>query len=386
MKPVRALRRPLAPYTYLLRNAAKTVPLVSVIVLAVLLITGIVALLNSIPLSIKTIYLYSRESLGITPRGDPNLTPELIDQVREGSPVPIERVMTCRASSGTVRSIVGKWPFVVLGLTQDDIRYYLRRQGVTQIEGRLPIAGAPEGIISEPVAKNLGLQLGSAMVGPANADNYSPKPVKVVGIAHSDRWIMLDTIEYQRKNHFPPVDIAMVFAENLHDQELLDRWAEKHFKGQRAQVFAYHILEKDTNENFATLYKILNVVIGTLVLVITLMMGLLINIYQSQRLVEFGLLQAIGHTKRQLIQRVVSESIMVVVLGWLLGIFIAYLLLLLVKARLMEPNAWALNAFDAKAFAYTLPAPLAILGVAILTVFLRFRKFDPVGVVERRLV
>jgi hypothetical protein len=63
---------------------------------------------------------------------------------------------------------------------------------------------------------------------------------------------------------------------------------------------------------FSILYRILDVVIGTLVLVITFMMGMLMNIYQSQRLVEFGLLQAIGYTKKQLFARVFAETAIVI--------------------------------------------------------------------------
>jgi ABC-type antimicrobial peptide transport system permease subunit len=137
---------------------------------------------------------------------------------------------------------------------------------------------------------------------------------------------------------------------------------------------------------FKTLFQILNVVIGTLVVVITFMMGMLINIYQTQRLVEFGLLQALGYTKRQLLKRVLKESAVVVVLGWILGVGLGFCLLLVVKRVLMDPNAYEIMLDDPVAFRYTLPIPVAIMFVAALTVFLRFRNFDPVGVVERRLV
>ncbi len=128
--------------------------------------------------------------------------------------------------------------------------------------------------------------------------------VKVVGIAETDRWFMMDSIEFQRNNYFPPIDDAMIFAENSAEQDHLDHWAVKRFKGQRPLVFAYFEIEKNTQEMFATLYLILNVVIAALALVITFMMGMLMNIYQSQRLIEFGLLQALGYTKKQLLRRV----------------------------------------------------------------------------------
>lgn len=377
---------PLAPIVYLVRNTGKTLPLIAVISLAVMLIMGIVALINSIPLSIRTIYHYSRYSLGISPRGDPEMTPKIIDEFRAKCPHPIERIVTCRASGAQVNSVVGKWPFVVLGMTPSDMRYFIAKLGIDKIDGRLPAVGKAEVVISTPVATNLKLNLGSTLQSPDTQEAYSPQPVKVVGIARTDEWLMFNDIEYQRLNHFPPIDSVLVFGKDLDVQESIDRWAIKQFKGKRAQVFAYHILDEQTEDMFKILYKILDVVIGVLVLVITSMMGMLMNIYQSQRLVEFGLLQAIGYTKRQLLSRVMAETAWVLVAGWLLGAALAVLLLQVVKRTLMDPNAFALATFDPIALRYTIPVPIAIALIGTFTVWARFRNFDPVGVVERRLV
>ena len=343
-------------------------------------------MIDSIPYSIRTVYAYAKEDLGIIPRGDPSLLPGLVKDVRKHSPVPIERVIICRGTGSVVKSIVGKWPFLVLGLSQMDLNYYTARQGTKSIVGRYPAPGKPEALVSRPVAKNLGLKIGSVLLKPDDIDDYSPVPVKVVGIAETDRWFMVNTIEFQRDNYFPPVDDAMIFARNAKDQNTLDHWAVKHFKGQRPLVFAYFEIEKNTQEMFQTLYLILNVVITALALVITFMMGMLMNIYQSQRLVEFGLLQAIGYTKRQLLGRVLLESFTVILVGWILGLFVTFGLLNLADRILMGPKAYALDVFDPLAYVYTIPIPLAILVVAVTTVIVRFRRFDPVGVVERRLV
>jgi len=385
-KLIRSATRPLAAPLYLARNAGKTAPLIAVITLAVLLVAGIVALMDSIPYSIKVIYSYSRVALGISPRWDPNQTVKLRSIVQKECPVPIDRLVTCRAASGQVKSIVGKWPFVVLGLNQDDMRYYTHRLGAENIVGRLPEPGKPEALVSEPVARNRGLKIGSDLLGPTDTDNFSPYHVKVVGIAQTKEWIMVTDIEYLQANQFPAINFLLVFASNAVEQNKLDHWAEKRFKGLQAQIFAYHLLEKDTNDMFKILYKILDVVIGTLVLVITLMMGMLMNIYQSQRLVEFGLLQALGYTKRQLLRRVTIESLLVIVGGWIFGMIMAFILLNVVKAKLMDPSAFSLDTFDHIAYLYTVPIPVAIFAAAVLTVVLRFRNFDPVGVVERRLV
>lgn len=389
----RARARGLAPWTFLVRNVAKTGPLVGVIVLAVLLIYGIVSMMNSIPLSIRTIYEYSRLSLGVTPRGDPEMTPKLRQRIIEAAPVPLERVMTVRVTSAEVRSIVGPWPFPAVGMKPDDMTYYLQRVGSRGIRGRLPMAGQPEALISEPVARNLGLKIGSPLLSPDQQEAYSPYSVRVVGIADTPRWVMLTSFEYLSANHFPPVDVLMVTARNSEDQEKLDAWAFDDLAGEwarqtgaRAQVFIYRELESDTDDQFRILYTILNIVIGTLVLVITVMMAMLMNIYQSQRVQEFGLLQALGYSKDRIMARVRNETLIVVAGGWLVGLAIAYGLLKVVEATLMYPRAFAIDTFDLSVVRYTIPVPLAILAVSWLGVWLRFRTFDPVGVVERRLV
>ncbi|MFZ4507100.1 MAG: hypothetical protein ACOYON_05305, partial [Fimbriimonas sp.] len=252
--------------TYLVRNAGKTIPLTGVIILAVLLIFAIISLINSIPLSIRTIYRYSSEMVGLTPRGDAAMTAKLVQIVKKGSPVPIGRIVLARASLSQVQSIVGKWDFAVIGLSRPDLEYYLSRQLMTSLDGRLPAKGMPEAVISEPVARNLKLKIGSILLGPDKPDSYSPFPVKIVGIARTERWVMVADRDYYVANHYPPIDVAMVFAAKKSDQETLDRWTEKTMVGKRALVLAYYRVEQETTQMFVVLYKILDVVIGTLVL------------------------------------------------------------------------------------------------------------------------
>ncbi len=107
---------PLRAWVYLVRNAGKTIPLIAVIVLATMLVTSIVALINSIPFSIRTTYAYTQEFIAIGPRGDPSMGPHILNKIRSKAPVPIERLIICRGVATVVHSIVGKWPFTVIAL------------------------------------------------------------------------------------------------------------------------------------------------------------------------------------------------------------------------------------------------------------------------------
>ena len=157
---------PLSPTIFLRRNAGKTLPLIAVISLAVMLVQSIIALINSIPLSIQTIYRYTDRFLGVSPRLDPTLTPVFVKELTTKPPVEIERVILCRGSGAQVKSIVGKWPFAVMGFEKDDLEYYLRREDYTGITGRRPVDGKPEMMVSTPVAKNLHVKIGDISLSP----------------------------------------------------------------------------------------------------------------------------------------------------------------------------------------------------------------------------
>jgi ABC-type lipoprotein release transport system permease subunit len=361
-------------------------PLFGVIVLAVLLISGIVAMMNSIPLSILTIYRYTEHYLGVTPRGDAAATPMLKERIEEGSPVPLDRISTVRVTDAELQSIVGAMQYAVLAMQRDDMEYMVKRMGGGEIEGRYPAPGEPEAFISEPVARNLNLEVGDTVLGPNSEIGFSPKEVQVVGIIENPYWLMMIPYEYHVENHFPPVDLLMAYAENLQDQKLLDRWAAEEFEGERVRYFAYFELLEEVDSTFKILYAILNVVIALLVVVITLMMGMLINIFQSQRVQEFGLLQALGYTKAALVKRLLGETALVVSISWVIGVGLAFGMLNYIKAAMFDPRAFALDPLDSEAYLYTLPVPLVIFLVAVVTVLLRLRQADPVGVIERRLI
>ncbi len=340
--------------------------------------------MNSIPLSVKEIFGYTRQFTGVTPRGDISRTPELRRQVESEAPVPLDRIIRARAGSAEVQSLVGPWPFAVYGMGAEDMRWYVQRMG-GRLQGRWPEPGAPEAVVSEPVLRNLGLKMGDAILDPETDGRFSPQEVKVVGVVQGREWMILTSQEYYAANHFPPVDGLMAFARSPEDQERLGAWAEERFRGEPVRIFAWKLLEEETDKMFRHLYRILNIVIATLVIVITIMMAMLMNIHQAQRTQEFGLLQAIGYERGRLVRRILSEISIVVLGGWIAGAGAAYGFMNLVKSAYMDPQAFSLNPLDPSAYLYTIPVPIAIFAAGLFTVMRRFAEADPVAIVERRM-
>lgn len=378
------IRKPTGAWVFPLRNFSRSGPLALAIMLAVLLIAGIVSIIDSIPYSVYQVYGYSRHLTGVTPRGDMSLIPKL-QALFKNAPVRIEKEMVARTVVFNVNSIVGPWPFILHGIRYDEAEYFAQKVGLRQLRGRLPETGEPEAVISAPLARNLGLKIGDVLLGPKDEQNYSPKDVIVVGIYEGEEWLAMTSYDYIAKNHFPPVDVLMLTCATQDEQRKLDAWTESALKGQRAMAYTYPSLVRDTAKNFTTLFQILNLAIGLLVVVITLMMGMLINIYLAQRTTEFGLLHALGFTRRLLIRRSYLEALIVVIVGWIGGVLVSYLLLLVIKNFVMDPRGYYIDPIGIKAYAYTLVVPTSILVGGWFTVWNRFRRFDPIQVIERRI-
>ncbi len=377
-------RHPLSPVLFLRRNPGRSLPLTLVLTLAVLTIACVVALLNSIDRTILKIYDYNRYFAAITPRGGDALRPELRALVEQASGVgEVYETIVCFM---TVETIVGKMPFVIFGVPTDKMEQLVARCGLELGAGRYPAPGAPEVALSEPLMRNKKLRLGDVVLSPLVPDQYAPVPVRVVGILKGDTWLAITSEEFTRTYFFPPLRNLLVFSADVRQQPKLDRWLRENLRGKQARVWTYAELRQETHRAFKNLYFITGVVVVLVSLMLATMMGLLANIYFQQRLVEFGLLQAIGYTRRSLLARVSWETVLVVLVGWVLGVLLAMGVLNWAKWALMEPRGLYLEPLDPIAYRYTLPVPLMVLLFALGTIGWRLRTFDPVAIVERRIV
>lgn len=375
---------PLSPLLFLIRNPGRSLPLTLVLALAVLTIASVVALLNSIDRTILKIYDYNRYFAAITPRGSNKLKPELVARIQQapyysGS----YETVVCFMNAET---IVGKMPFVIFGLERDKMEALAARCRLTLGEGRYPKPGEAAVVLSEPLMRNKKLQLGDIVLSPLVPDQYAPVPVRVVGVLKGETWLAIGSLEFIRDHFFPPTRNLLIFATEPRYQPRLDAWLREQLKGEQARVWTYAELQEETHRAFRNLYFITGIVVMVVAVMLATMTGLLANIYFQQRLVEFGLLQAIGYTRMGLLMRVSLETITVVALGWVLGVLSAMGVLLWAKVQIMEPRGLYIEPFDPIAYQYTLPVPIMVLLFALLTIGWRLRTFDPVAIVERRIV
>jgi ABC-type lipoprotein release transport system permease subunit len=374
----------LSPVLFLRRNFVRVLPIALVIVVAVTLVSSVVTIIRSIDLTVFTLYGYNRYCTGLIPRNALALNPTEVARIQ--SLPELGRLAPAHSYSVRVKTIFGKMVFPVFGLEPDDRTEFLSRCSIKLSQGHLPTEGQAEAVISEEVARNLGLKVGDNLLAPASEDNYAPVPVKLVGLLRGSHWLGMTSKSFVDSNSPFTWSGFLAFAptRDVAAQEKLDDAVERTVDKADARVWRYSSLVKETQSALSNLYLILNLVVSIIVFSVAFVCGLLFNIYFTQRLPEIATLAAIGYPRFQLIRRALVETAILCFFGWLLGGILTVGLLEALKYGLFVPRGLLLNPLDPAAFVFTLPLPFAITLVAVLTIGLRLNRLDPVTIIERR--
>src|SRR5437660_12762086 len=97
------------------RNPGKTLPVGFVIVVAVALVASVVTVVNSIDLTVLTMYGYQRHFTVVTPRNAFVVNDDIAGEIHRQ---PLARTtFTARPAMTVVKTIFGKMPFVVFGMS-----------------------------------------------------------------------------------------------------------------------------------------------------------------------------------------------------------------------------------------------------------------------------
>lgn len=374
----------LNPFTYFRRNLGKTLPMAFVIVLSVTLVASVTTIIRSIDLTVYTMYGYNRFLTGLTPRNALSIDEEQVAQVRA---LPEMGVMyPTHSYTVMVKTIFGKMPFALFGIPAPARALVLERCGIKVAQGRMPTDGEPEAVVSDAIARNLGLKIGDVISQPNSEDAYSPVPVRLVGVLHGPVWIGLTSKAFVDANSPFTFTGYVAFAPTSDPtaQRRLDDAVTRVVNKKVARVWRFSGLVRETRSALSNLYLILNIITTLIVLSIAFVCSLLSNIYFTQRLPEVATLSAIGYARRQLLGRVFGETALLCGVGWLLGAAITTGTLYGIYALLLAPKGLLLNPFDPIAFLFTLPLPATITLFAVLTIGRRLSALDPVSIIERR--
>jgi ABC-type antimicrobial peptide transport system permease subunit len=126
------------------------------------------------------------------------------------------------------------------------------------------------------------------------------------------------------------------------------------------------------------------VVESVIAIVAAIALAVLSYTFFAQRREEFGILHAMGHSRRWLVLRTVREAVSVVAVAWLIGAVVCAAGIVYMQANVYAPRGLTLDFFNPAPWLFTLPMPVSVIVVSTGLVAWTLSRLDPVAVIERR--
>jgi predicted lysophospholipase L1 biosynthesis ABC-type transport system permease subunit len=279
----------------------------------------------------------------------------------------------------------------IYGIAEADLPALLDLFGLHLQAGRWPRPRTNEFVISAAIAANRDLHLGDVIGGERDSDDMLvvddlPVEMVVVGILAPDRpWIGFASYEYLNSHEFTRSRGSRLLIVAYDGQKpVLDAWLTKSLDATQTRIITYATEEREFKEMTESLVLTFAALECMIAAVAAIALGTLNYVFFTQRREEFGVLSAIGHSRRWLTWRTLGETGSVVGMAWAAGAALCGIGLLGVQHLIYGPRGLTIDFFNPAPWLLTLPIPLAVVLASVGTIRWMLSRLDPVAIIEQR--
>lgn len=387
-----SLARPLSLSAFYRRHKRRGLVLMVTMALMILGVAFPALLFTPVASTNQVLYEHLRYVSVVSPRLGVSLDPAVVAQIKT-HPALVEAIPTIRVGLMIDMPPLSQNTIDIYGVQQQDLGEILDLYGLQVEEGRLPEPRSNEIVVSRAIAMNRGLDVGDQVGRPVYEEDYAlPTEMVVVGVLSrlpalpaGDPWIGFAPYEYLSSHKtYASQSTGLILVPAGGRKAELDTWLEDQVASEKTAVSTYRAWQEDLREINRILLWTFGGIEGVVTLVASIALAVLGYVFFSQRRDEFGVLHAIGHSRRWLVRRTIVETTSVAAVAWLIGAIVCLAALVYMQAALLAPKGLTLNLFDPGAWLLTLPIPLAVIAVSAGLVVWMLSRLDPVSIIERR--
>jgi len=383
---------PLSPYTYFRRHKRKTLLLAGLVSLMTLGVCLMVRLLDSVPESYETAENYLTRVNLVSANG-PVLDPGIAAQIRTHSGV--AQMITEKGLDISLPPVISMHHF--FGVSEADMLVLLGICDLRLKEGQLPRASSNQFVVTEEMAAAMGIKIGdqidSSMGKDISGESWYasiPVPLELVGIlegAGSGTSIRLGLVSYEFVNNHelfgPPWVPGLILIPQEGYKTEVENFLENEIKSQNVNVSTYQKSTKRAAGLSGFFYLLFGLIDILVAVVIAQVVGVIYQITQTKRLDEFGILNAIGHSKKWLIRRLTFEAVGMTGMGWVVGLGLSWVMFIGLRMWFYEPKGLVFGLTDLTPIWFSLPIPLISAAVVAWSIRRTFAQLDPIAIIER---
>ncbi|HVR87895.1 MAG TPA: ABC transporter permease [Planctomycetota bacterium] len=374
---------PLSPWTYGRRNVRKVLPALIILTFVVMLVFVILSTLGGLR---ESMLVYTGEFDAWTlvfPKKDTRLPKALLEEIAVHPAV--ERMIDSRNCFVRVKTLIGPMPFNLRAGRREENRFLLERVNARLRNGKMPEPGTNEVAIHENIMKANGWSIGREFGVDVDEEDWMLGRFKVVGILEGPVPVGVCSFEYLNS----PLQYA--FSAKLWEREIIVAR-----RGRTAELNAFlrtlkdvKVYDKaravdDVTEGFDRIILVFRFISILLIIVVSFVVGLINNIFFAQRIDEFAVLMAIGHTQRRVFRMVSGETAGLMGVSWMLGLGLGAGVYATFCTLVMAPRGIPLPLWQPGPLLISLILPVVAQAFAVVTVLGKLRRLDPVTIIERR--
>jgi hypothetical protein len=378
---------PLSPRLFLLRNPRRVLPSIVVQALVTALVLAVVTPLTGFQATIEANLRSLAAFTPVTPMRR-NDFDETLTAILDKNPG-LERRIRAKLLWMRTPMIVGSSYTNLMALESAEQPKFLERVGDRLVRGEFPKPGTEQAAIHADVARARGMTIGSEFGRLVDPKDPAPGKFVVTGIVDGPARVGVVDLDYASKPTFVLARIEsfqIVYAKPGHKGES-DAYlnAAKDESGDPAfKVWDEAFVRGRIREETENLPVLVDAVVGSITVIISIVVVLLNLIGFQSRSDEFGLLLALGHTRRRLASKIAIESGIAATVALVIGLALGFAFLAVWDRLYLAPKAILIRFFDPYpiALAAALPVAAALASAAVLAV--RLRRMDPVAILQRR--
>lgn len=310
------------------------------------------------------------------------LNPKLADQIKSIDSVEniIPWVFRFTNISCNIGGNTGTKVFTV---KHEDMITLMSRLELTLKEGRLPEPGTREIAIHTLLAKNKKLGIGDKIGSNIDKEEIIQGERTIVGLIDGTSIVSFDSLETWLQDNKVDFEylMGMIILPKEGASVQLNRHLDSlHLPGLEVRTFnwANAQISRDT-ENIKIILTFISILV---IVIVSFCTGFLCYIYFLQRQSEFGILNAIGYSKQQVVNRALVEISGMNAIGFISGILISVLAGKMIDMVSYAPRGLILHVWYMNYLMIAACIPLFATLFSIIPVWRMLKRLDPICIIE----
>ncbi len=374
--------KPVSNMKYYKHNKGRLLLLVIPLLLSVILLHTVYMIINSYYSVQYNAFVETRKHYSSIQARGSLIKSEILTSIETHEDT--NKVVPCVLGYTEIESVLSTVGVRVYLLYQNDLREFMDKMNLEVAAGRLPDPGKNEIILHENIIKNKNLTIGDAIGSDITAKEKLSGRYRIVGTLKGKALAGFASLEEWKEENVvsnPEQYGVLIYAKEGRLDSLNRYLSYLPLTGN--DLSSYSNSWSDFTESSESIYLLLNVIYGSVLIIVSVCLGFLTYLFYHGRLKEFAILNVIGYSRQTIILRNISEVLVLNLLSAISGILCLIIIGLVLNQTVFKVKGSPLALFDSKAIVLSLCIPMLCIIVQTVSIGISFsKKIDIVGVIE----